>query len=340
MTALSRDAPLTLETIDAHTAGEPLRLIVDGLGPIPGRTMLDKRRYFRKELDHVRTALIHEPRGHADMYGAVLTEPCTADGHLGVLFMHNEGYSSMCGHGVIALTTIILQQRLHGFDLTTTELRFDTPAGRVVAHPRVVGERVAGVTFHNVPSFVAALDQTIEVPSLGPVTFDLAFGGAYYALCRAEPLGLALTTGDAARLIDAGRRIKRAIVESTEIVHPIDDDLGFLYGVIFLGPPLDDRRHSRNVCVFADGQIDRSPTGTGVSARAAVHVARGELALGQTITIESILGTTMNVTPVERTTFGPYTAVLPAVGGRAFITGQSQFIVDSVDPLAHGFFLR
>jgi len=330
-----------ITTIDAHTAGEPLRVITGGLPPLPGATILEKRRYFREHLDHLRTALMWEPRGHADMYGCVLTEPETPDGDLGVIFMHNEGYSTMCGHGIIGLTKVVLDTGMVEKKGADPILRIDTPAGRVTAHARREGGRVVEVSFLNVPSFVYALDQVVEVDGLGEVWYDVAFGGAFYAFCRAEDLGLHLVPEEFRRLIDLGMRIKRAVMESLEIRHPFKEDLSFLYGTIFVGPPHDPAHHSRNVCIFAEGQVDRCPTGTGVSARAALHYARGELTAGEPFVVESILGTCFTGRVVETTTFGPYyEAVVPEVTGSAHICGRNELLIDPEDPLRYGFMLR
>ncbi len=327
-------------TIDAHTEGEPLRVIIDGYPELPGATALDKRRYARDRLDALRTALMWEPRGHADMYGCLITSPVSKAADFGVLFMHNEGYSTMCGHGIIAVTRVVLDTGMLPAIEPITELGIDTPAGLVKSFARVDGGRVRSVYFRNVPSYVVALDDWVEVPGLGRVRYDLAFGGAYYALVDAEDVGLNCAPKDFRALIECGMSIKRAVASSLEIRHPFDDDLGFLYGTIFVGPAQSAGAHSRNVCVFAEGEVDRSPTGTGVSARAAIHYARGELQVGDAIVIESIIGTRFRVMVAESTTFGPHEAVIPEVEGQAFITGKHEFLIDPDDPLRRGFVLR
>ena len=337
----------TLTTLDLHTEGEPLRVVTGGLPEIPGDTILVKRRWARENLDSLRTALMWEPRGHADMYGCLVTEPVTPEADFGVLFLHNEGFSTMCGHGIIAVTTAAVETGLMSASSQEPvgragEIRvgIDTPAGFVEAWARREGGRVASVRFHNVPSFLAQRDATVDVPGLGQVRYDIAFGGAFYAYVDAKDVGLDLTPQASDAIIVAGRTIKRAVMDASPMVHPVDADLGFLYGVIFVGPPETPAHHSRNVCVFAEGEVDRSPTGTGVSGRVAIHHARGELATGEAAVIESILGTTFTARVVETTTFGPYEAVIPDVEGRAWITGQSTFTLDPTDPLAHGFILR
>jgi len=329
-----------ITTIDAHAAGEPLRVITGGLEEIPRDTILEKRRYARENLDYLRTGLMWEPRGHADMYGAIITKPVTPDGDLGVLFLHNEGFSTMCGHGVIALAKVVLDTGIIVKEGDHPVLKLDNPAGRVTATAHRENGEVKSVSFVNVPSFVYKHNQIVDVPEIGPVRYDVAFGGAFYAFCSAEELNLGLESKNYYQLIDVGMRIKYAVMESLEIKHPFEEDLGFLYGTIFVGPPVDSSHHSRNVCIFADGEVDRSPTGTGVSARAAILHSLGKLAPGEPITIESILGTCFTVRIVDTTQCGPYPAVVPEVTGSAHIVGQNQFYFDPTDPLRDGFIFR
>lgn len=328
-----------ITTLDMHTGGEPLRVVVAGLPPIEGDSVLEKRRYFREHHDHLRTGLMWEPRGHADMYGAVVTASRDAD--FDVFFLHNEGYSTMCGHAIIALTTLAVEAGLvQAADDSEVTLTFNVPAGRINARASVLQGRLHSVSFRNVASFVYLMDQEVDVTGIGRVRFDVAYGGAFYAVVDAESLGLELTPRNVGRLIDYGARIKRAVMDSHEIRHPFETDLSFLYGTILTAPAQASGRHSRNVCVFADGEVDRSATGSGVSARAAVHYARGELALNEEITIESIVGSTMTVRVVEEVMFGPNEAIVPEVGGSAHITGRSEFWFDPRDPLAGGFLVR
>ncbi len=331
---------LQITAIDAHTAGEPLRIFTTGYPLLKGDTILAKRRYALENLDHLRTATMWEPRGHADMYGCIITEPVTPDGDFGVIFTHNEGYSSMCGHGIIAITKVGLEAGLVKSGGEAAEVRIDTPAGRVTASPKWTGGRVTEVSFYNVPSFVYAADQTVEVPGLGEVKYDIAFGGAFYAFVDADSLDLELTSSGYRRLIELGMSIKQEVMKAQDIEHPFEADLGFLYGVIFVGKAHQADHHSRNVCVFAEGEVDRSPTGTGVSARAALHFHRGELSLGEIFTVESILGTCFSGEAVEETKFGPYRAVVPKITGSAHICGSNILLIDPEDPLRNGFILR
>jgi trans-L-3-hydroxyproline dehydratase len=317
-----------------HTGGEPLRVIVDGLPPIEGKTVLEKRRYFREHYDHLRRGLMWEPRGHADMYGAVITP--SADADCDVFFLHNEGYSTMCGHAIIALTKLAVETNL----VNTNEMTFNVPAGRIRARALVSDGRVVETSFRNVPSFLSLADQEVEVEGIGRVRFDVAYGGAFYAFVTAQNAGVELVPEHLHRLIDYGRRIKRAVMSQFAIIHPSEPDLSFLYGTIFTGPALNNAHHSRNVCIFADGEVDRSATGSGVSARAALHFARGELRVNEKVTIESIVDSTMSVKVVDVTKFGTYDAVTPEVSGTASIIGRNEFYFDPEDPFKNGFILR
>lgn len=327
-----------ISAIEAHTGGEPFRVLIDGLPDVPGSTVLERRHYAQVNLDDLRRALMWEPRGHADMYGGWPGPPTSEDGDLSVLFLHNEGFSTMCGHGIIALATVVLETGIVPATTPETVLLIDTPAGQVEATSRVEDGHVTRTRFRNVPSFVAALDDTVDVAGVGEVTYDLAFGGAFYAVVDAANLDVSLD--DVTGLIAAGRSIKQEIVAQKEISHPETDDLGFLYGVIFTGPAVADDSHSRNVCVFADGEVDRSPTGTGVSSRLAILHERGEISVGEEVTIESIVGSRFNGRIVATTNVGTRLAVIPEIEGSAHITGGAQFWINPEDTLGKGFLIR
>jgi proline racemase len=334
-------------------------VITAGLPPIPGDTMLARRRHAREHLDWVRRALMWEPRGHADMYGAILTPPVTPGADLGVLFLHNEGFSTMCGHGVIALVTVLLQTGMlrrrpdhpriasdMSADAVTRDapagpvVILDTPAGTVRAGAHLADGRVERVAFQNVPAFAYAQGRVAKVPALGPVRYDVAFGGAFYAFCDAGQFGLGLEPSEFRQLIDIGVAIKKAVMEDLPIRHPDEEDLGFLYGTILTGPPHGQGAHSRHVCVFGDRQVDRSPTGTGVSARLALLQARGELAAGAEVVVESLIGTRFTGRVLRTATVGAYPAVTPEIEGSAHITGRHEFLIDPADPLGEAFLLR
>ena len=266
-----------LKTIDAHAAGEPLRLIVDGFPSPLGHTMLAKREWVRTHADHLRRALMLEPRGHADMYGAILTEPVAPGSHAGVLFMHNEGYSTMCGHGVIAVTTMALERGLLMPGGDGTSIVYDSPAGTIRAQAKFraggAGEarraewvgRVESVSFLNVPSFVLHGGLTVKLASR-TIRADVAFGGAFYAIVDSEAAGLPIDAAHLPELRRVGMEIKHAIEAAHTVVHPLDPGLNGIYGTIFTGPPSDEGADLRNVTIFADAEVDRSPCCTGTAA--------------------------------------------------------------------------
>lgn len=329
-----------ITTIDAHTGGEPFRVIIGGFPELVGANILERRRFAKENFDNLRKALMFEPRGHADMYGCVLTPPVSEDADIGVLFTHNEGYSTMCGHGIIALTKVLLDAEFFPKTEPETTLKIDTPAGLVTAHARIVNNSVDSVYFHNVPAFVVALDEWVEVHELGKVRYDLAFGGAFYAYVNAKDVGLTCLPNDFRALIEKGMQIKNAVMNFREMPHPFEKDLSFLYGTIFIDEAESPKNHSRNVCIFANGEVDRSPTGTGVSARLAIHYARNEIKIGDSITIESIIGSKFTGRVFAETTFGGHQAIIPEVEGTAFITGKHEFLFDPKDEFPEGFILR
>ena len=331
---------LEIKTIDVHTGGEPLRIIIDGYPTLSGNTILEKRKFAKENFDFIRKALMLEPRGHADMYGVIITEPETDEADFGVIFMHNDGYSTGCGHAVIAVTKTFVETGLIKPIEPETMIRMDVPSGHIKAFAQVENGNVISSRFINVPSFVELLDAEIEVPDYGIIKYDLAFGGAYYAIVNTNDLGLELEPKYVNKIINFGMSIKQAIIEKVEIMHPTEPEMNFLYGTIFTSKPKNQNNHSRNICVFANGEVDRSPTGTGVSARAAVHYARKEINLGDPITIESIIGSTFTVSVLEETKLGEKDAVIPQVLGTANITGMNTFWIDPLDEKGQGFILR
>ena len=332
---------LRVECLDLHTEGEPLRVILSGFPTPRGDTVLERRRDARDRLDHLRRAVMWEPRGHADMYGALLVPRERPDSDFGVLFMHNEGYSTMCGHGVLALARAAVETGRVEVTEPETRIAMDTPAGQVHATAVVRGGTVEAVRFRNVPSWVVALDASVPVPGRGTITYDMAFGGAFYAFVDAASAGLGCLPGDRDALVQAATEIKAAIRSHAPPRHPADADLSFLYGVIFTGPAEGgSERHSRHVCVFADGEVDRSPTGTGVSARLALLRARREVEIGEWITIESIIGSRFGCRIVEEIRVHGMDAVVPEVSGRSWVTGWSTLVLDPDDPFRHGFLVR
>jgi proline racemase len=300
--------------------------------------MLERRAWARAHQDAIRRALMFEPRGHADMYGALLTEPERADSHAGVLFMHNEGFSTMCGHGIIAVVTIAIERGLMmtpGYAIT-----LDAPAGQIRARASVADTngrpRVTDVSFVNVPSFVLAAGVPVDVNGRR-VSVDVAFGGAFYAIVDAESAGLAVTPDRLTALRETGMTIARAVERAITVVHPAEPGLTGIYGTIFTGPPSQPAADLRNVTIFADHEVDRSPCGTGTCAVLAVLDAMGLVDPDRPFVHESVIGTTFSARVVSRTTVGDLPAIVPELSGAAWITGEHTFIVDPKDPLAKGF---
>lgn len=331
-----------ITTLDVHVAGEPLRIITSGLPELKGNTILERRRYMQEHLDYVRRSLMWEPRGHYNMYGCVITEPISPVADVGVLFMHNEGYSTMCGHGIIGLVTALLETGAFPAQGQQTPVNLDTPAGlvRATAYLDESGH-VERVSFLNVPSFLYARDLELTLQQYGKLLVDVAYGGAFYVFIGSEKVGLRVRPENTEQLVESAEAIKSAVNAAISIQHPVEPDLSFVYGTILIDAPENPTHHSRNICVFADAEVDRSPTGTGVSARLAIHYARGELTDGQEIIIESILGSAsiFQGKVVGRTKVGSYDAIVPEVSGKAFITGRHTFILDKRDGLGRGFLI-
>ncbi len=328
-----------LSTIDAHAAGEPLRIVTAGVPPLPGATILARRRAMAELHDHLRRVLLFEPRGHADMYGAVLTPPVTPEADFGVLFLTNEGYSTMCGHGVIALTTALLETGMLPRRAPETPVAYDSPAGLIRARATVEGDRVTGVAFRNVPAFRFAEGVEVDT-SVGRVAVDVAFGGAFYALVEAATLGVPVRREFAADLTRLGMEVKRAVELALEVRHPDEPELAGIYGTIISAQPVAPEAHGRNVTIYAEGAVDRSPCGTGTSAKLANLYASGRIAPGEPYVHESVIDTRFTGRVLEETTVGPYPAVVTEIAGRGFVTGLHQFVVDPDDPTAEGFLVR
>ena len=331
---------MVVTAIDYHTAGEPFRIVTGGVGPIPGATMLDKRRYASERLDRVRQLLIHEPRGHADMYGCFVTEPVDEGADLGVLFFHNAGYSTACGHGTIALATAAVETGMLPSGEPETELVLDVPSGRLPVTVELEEGRVGRARFRNVPSFVFAQGVAVQTTH-GVVEADLAYGGAFYAFVDAAALGVVVAPPNLATFIELGREVKRALERDHDVAHPLEPELRDVYGVVFVQVEADEpERRERNVAIFADGEVDRSPCGSGTSARLALLGARGELAHGATFVNTSVIGTKFEARIVADTEVAGMHAVVTEVAASAHLTGFHQFVLEQDDPLGTGFLLR
>jgi proline racemase len=332
-----------ITTTDYHTGGEPFRIVTGGVPALEGRTVPERRKWAAVNLDHVRQLLVNEPRGHADMYGCFVTRPDDADGDLGVVFFHNEGYSTACGHGTIALVTWAIDSGRIAIEPGATEVQVtvDVPSGRLACTARLDGTgRVEAVRFRNVPSFVLALDLAVPT-SRGPVTLDIGFGGAFYGSVDVTTLGLHVEPSTLPTFVALQRELRPAIERAIEIVHPHEPELRGIYGVIFW-ESLSGRAGSeqRNVTVFADGEVDRSPCGSGTSARLAIMAARGEIGIDETFTNRSIVDSVFDAAVSGTTEVAGRPAVHTWVEGSAFRTGEHTFTLDERDPLDRGFLLR
>ena len=320
-----------------HTGGEPVRIIESGYPPIHGETILDKRRYVADHLDHLRRRLMFEPRGHLDMYGVIPVEPDVSGADIAVLFMHNEGYSTMCGHATIAMGRYAVDRGLVPVVEPETRVVIQCPCGPVTARVSVVDGVAGEVYYESVGAFAYALDERVTIDGRS-VAFDIGYGGAFYAIADADQFGLEVGKSPINHLIAAAEALTQA-ARSVSLDHPDAVDLGFLYGTI-LTDGRNDSEPSANVCVFADAQVDRSPTGSGVTARMALRHARGEVGIGESRTFTSITGSTMSGRILSTTSVGEFPAVTVEVGGRSFYTGRASFIVEPDDPFADGFLVR
>jgi proline racemase len=319
-----------IRAVDYHTAGEPFRIVTDGVEAPRGATILDKRRDASERLDHVRRLLVHEPRGHADMYGCFVVEPNDDGADLGVVFFHNAGYSTACGHGTIALVTWALDEGLVAREDGETHVVVDVPSGRLETWARVEDGRVTSVRFRNVPSFVWA--HGVE---LSDRVVDVAFGGAFYV--SAEEL---VAPAELPRLVELGRRLKREVEEWQDVVHPLEPEMCDVYGVVFWQEEGEDPLTQRNVTVFADGEVDRSPCGSGTSARLAILDRTGVLPRGAELRHLGIVHTEFRGRVVGDADVAGIPAVITEVEGSAYRTGEHVFSLDPHDPLADGFLLR
>ena len=301
---------------------------------------MQKRAYVRDNLDHLRKILMYEPRGHYDMYGALLVEPDLQGADIAVLFMHNEGYSTMCGHAIIALGRYAVDKGLVAIKEPVTRINIECPCGMVVADVEVTNGKAGKVSFESVPAFLFARDLEIDLPGHGKITCDIAYGGAFYALADCCHFACRIGVTPVPNLAQIGDALTRAVQKSVTLAHPDFSDLAFLYGTILTDGGDGKSEPSKNVCVFADSQVDRSPTGSGVTARMAAMVARGEAALGDTRTFESITGATFTGQVSTLTTCGPHPAITVRVSGRAHYSGEAVFMVEEDDPLGGGFLVR
>ena len=327
-----------LAAVDSHTEGMPTRVVTGGVGPIPGATMLERKLHFEARMDDLRLLLMREPRGHSAMSGAILQPPTRADADWGVLFIEVSGCLPMCGHGAIGVATVLVETGMVEVREPETVVALDTPAGLVQVRVAVEGGRARSVTLRNVPSFLLACDRLVTVDGLGEVGYDMAYGGNFYALLPADSVGVEIGPESADALVSHGLAIMAAINRDDAPVHPADPRIAGCRHVVFHAPGRDGAA-ARNATAIEPGWLDRSPCGTGTSARMAQLHARGELALGEDFVNESVIGTRFTGRLVEELSVGGLPAVVPEVTGRAWITGMGQYLLDAEDPFPAGFAL-
>jgi len=326
-----------IDTVEMHTAGEPFRIVTHGIPRIPGAGILERRSWLQHNADHYRRELMLEPRGHADMYGGFVTEPVSETADLGVIFMQNVDYSPHCGHGIIALATAAVE--LGWVDRTVPETRvgIDAPCGFIEAFVSWDGRDVGGVRFVNVPSFVWMLDACVDTPSFGTVTGDIAYGGAFYFYVDGADHGLGIHDVRIETLKNFGMEVLEAANARYTVVHPALTDIAGVYGTIITGAPTHPGSTQSNACIFADRELDRSPTGSGTAGRVAQLHARRQLAVGDVLVNESIIGSVFTGRILAETQLGELAAVVPEISGEAYICGFGQWVVDERDSLTHGY---
>ncbi|MEK9665317.1 MAG: proline racemase family protein [Candidatus Nanopelagicales bacterium] len=331
-------AKRVLHAVDSHTEGMPARVIVGGVGVVPGATMAERRVHFMEHMDDLRTLLMYEPRGHAAMSGAILQPPTRADADWGVLYIEVSGCLPMCGHGTMGVATVLVETGMVEVTEPVTTIRLDTPAGLVVAEVAVQDGSAKSVTLRNVDSFSVGLDQKVDVPGIGEVTYDIAYGGNFYVMVDAEQLGVEFDRSNGDAIINAGMRLMTAINEASPPQHPLDAEIRGVRHVQVIAPG-STPQYSRHAMVISPGWFDRSPCGTGTSARLAQLHARGLIGVGEEFVNESFIGTHFTARIAEQTSVAGLPAIVPVITGRAWVTGTAQFMLSDDDPFPAGFLL-
>jgi len=334
-------------TIDTHTAGEPTRIIIGGIPYVPGKTMVEKKEYLKKNLDFIRKALMQEPRGHKDMFGAAVTTPSTDEADLGVVFMDCYGWQDMCGHGCIGVTLAAVEMGLVEVSEPVTTVVLDTPAGLVKGYARIENGNVKSIAIHNVPSFLYKTIQ-MNIPEIGKIPIDIAFGGNFFAIINAEGIGVSVEMKNVPRLLQIGKIIKETLNREIDVKHPEKPHIDYIQNIRFYDKTTTTHpeAHVKTLTVFSAGrstinlQVDRSPCGTGTSAHMAMLYAKGQLGLNEESIHESIIGTIFRGKIIKETRVGNYKGVIPEISCKAFVTGLNTWIIDPDDPLKHGFLLN
>ena len=328
---------MNLKYVDTHTMGEPTRIIVGGIPHIEGKTMMEKKGYLEVKLDHIRTMAIHEPRGHKNMFGAIITKPVHKEADMGVIFMDGGGYLNMCCHGSMGVATFLVEGGYVEIKEPTTYITLDTPAGLIKAMVKVKNRKAIGVSITNVPSFLYKRDIEIDLSNIGKVLVDISFGGNFFALVKGEDIGVDLSIENIDKLVKHGLAIRDILNKETVVVHPTDPLMNKVDLVEIYGKSSSQDTNLKNVVIFGDGQVDRSPCGTGTSAKLAALYSKGLLKIKEPFVYESIIGTKFMGKVIEETKVGNYNAIIPEIMGRSFITGYGHLVVDEEDLFKHGF---
>lgn len=329
----------SLHTIDSHTMGEPTRVVVGGVPVIPGENIQEKKQYLENNLDYIRTAIMHEPRGHNDMFGSIITEPTTPEADIGIIFMDSGGYLNMCGHGSIGASTVLVQTGMIEVEEPYTNIKLETPAGLVKSRIKVKDGKVQEVSITNVPSFLYKKDVQLELPDVGKVTFDISFGGSFFAIIKDSELKVEIDPRNANIISERAMKLKEIINKEIPVMHPIKQHINTVDLIEIYGEPKTREANYQNVVVFGNGQLDRSPCGTGTSAKMATLYAKGQLGIEEPFVYESIINTKFKGRVLEEVTIGGFKAIIPEITGSAYITGFNHFVIDDSDPVKYGFVL-
>ena len=329
----------SIHAIDSHTMGEPTRIVIGGLPKIPGNTMPEKKEYLEKNLDNLRTAIMLEPRGHADMFGSIITEPCNKEADFGIIFMDGGGYLNMCGHGSIGAMTVAVETGMVEPVEPVTHIKMEAPAGLILGEVKVENGRAREVSIVNVPAFLYKSDVEIDVPGLGKIKVDISFGGSFFVLVSADQLGVEVDPKNINKLRDFGLQIREIVNNTVPMQHPTLGHIKTADLVEIYGPATHPDANYKNVVVFGNGNIDRSPCGTGTSAKMATLYSKGHLKVGEEFIYESILGTLFKGKILNTLKVGEFEAITPQITGSAYITGFNHFVIDENDPVKYGFTL-
>lgn len=330
----------SIQTVDSHTMGEPTRIIIGGVPNIPGKTLPEKKSYLEKHMDYIRTGIMLEPRGHKDMFGSIITAPVSNEANIGIIFMDGGGYLNMCGHGIIGAVTVALETGMVEMTEPYTEVVLEAPAGLIRATAKIENKKVKEVFFRNVPAFHYKQDIEIEVPLLGKkIKLDISFGGSFFAIVSAGELNIKVELKNMQKLIEIALSIRKIINDTISIKHPILEHIKTVDLVEIYDAPTHPEANYKNVVIFGQGQVDRSPCGTGTSAKLATLYSKGEIKEGEPFVYESILGTLFRGKIVGHTKVGEFDAVIPEIAGSAYITGFNNFVFDEEDPVKYGFVL-